>query len=95
MNYRISEIFRTIRIREQKVVTMEGLVAGRSVKQINWQPNFCFHGESVVEYSVGSQMKIKTNNERVEGRKEVQEGGDISILTFDSHWCMAESSTTL
>ena len=29
------------------------------------------------------------------GGKEVQEGGDISVLTFDSHWCMAESSTTL
>ena len=29
------------------------------------------------------------------GGKEVQEGGDISILTFDSHWCMAETSTTL
>ena len=29
------------------------------------------------------------------GGKEVQEGGDISILMFDSHWCMAESSTTL
>ena len=63
MNYRISEIFRTIRIREQKVVIMGGLVAGRSVKQINWQPNFCFHGESVAEYSVGSQMKIKTKKQ--------------------------------
>ena len=29
------------------------------------------------------------------GGKEVQEGGDISILTFDSHWWMAESRTTL
>lgn len=63
MNYRISEILRTIRIREQEVVTMGGLVAGKSVKEINWQPNFCFHGESVVESSVGSQMKIKTKKQ--------------------------------
>ena len=29
------------------------------------------------------------------GGKEVQEGGDIFILIFDSHCCMAESNTTL
>jgi len=27
--------------------------------------------------------------------KEVQEGGDIFILMFDSHCCMAETNTTL
>ena len=27
--------------------------------------------------------------------KEVQEGGDISILVADSHCCMAETNTTL
>ena len=29
------------------------------------------------------------------GGKEVQEGGDIFILIFDSHCCMAETNTTL
>ena len=29
------------------------------------------------------------------GGKEVQEGGDIFILMFDSHCCMAETNTTL
>ena len=31
----------------------------------------------------------------VGGGREVQEGGDISILMADSHCCMAETNTTL
>ena len=31
----------------------------------------------------------------VGGGREVQEGGDISILVADSHCCMAETNTTL
>ena len=30
-----------------------------------------------------------------DGRKEVQDGGDICILTADSHCCTAETNTVL
>ena len=33
--------------------------------------------------------------ERERGGREAQEGGDICILTADSHFCMAEINTTL
>ena len=29
------------------------------------------------------------------GRREAQEGGDICILTVDSHYCTAGTNTTL
>ena len=54
------------------------------VKQIASGHSLCDSGNS-------NQGSVTT----LRGGMEVQEGGDICVLTADSHFCMAETNTTL